>query len=50
MSQKQFGRFINIGINLFQNPVVAYHNYNTSKAALLGFTRNMAKEEQKVLL
>ena len=44
MSQKQFGRFINIGTNLFQNPVVAYHDYNTSKAALLGFTRNMTKE------
>jgi len=24
--------------------VVAYHDYNTSKAALLGFTRSMAKE------
>lgn len=44
MGQKEFGRFINIGTNLFQNPVVAYHDYNTSKAALLGFTRNMAKE------
>ncbi|MFB4162962.1 3-oxoacyl-ACP reductase [Alteribacillus sp. JSM 102045] len=39
-----FGRIINIGTNLFQNPVVAYHEYNTSKAALLGFTRNMARE------
>ncbi|MDQ0220636.1 3-oxoacyl-ACP reductase [Peribacillus cavernae] len=39
-----FGRIINIGTNLFQNPVVAYHDYTTSKAALLGFTRNMANE------
>ncbi|MUV36616.1 3-oxoacyl-[acyl-carrier-protein] reductase [Lentibacillus sp. JNUCC-1] len=39
-----FGRFINIGTNLFQNPVVPYHDYNTSKAALLSFTRNVAKE------
>lgn len=44
MEQREFGRFINIGTNLFQNPVVAYHDYNTSKAALLGFTRSMAKE------
>lgn len=39
-----FGRIINIGTNLFQHPVVAYHEYTTAKAALLGFTRNMAKE------
>jgi 3-oxoacyl-[acyl-carrier protein] reductase len=44
MKEFQFGRVINIGTNLFQNPVVAYHDYTTSKAALLGFTRNMAKE------
>ncbi|MGG0644626.1 3-oxoacyl-ACP reductase [Sporosarcina gallistercoris] len=44
MDEAKFGRIINIGTNLFQNPVVAYHDYNTSKAALLGFTRNMAKE------
>lgn len=39
-----FGRVISIGTNLFQNPVVPYHDYTTSKAALLGFTRNMANE------
>lgn len=39
-----FGRIINIGTNLVQNPVVPYHDYTTSKAALLGFTRNMAKD------
>ncbi|MED4534273.1 3-oxoacyl-ACP reductase [Metabacillus fastidiosus] len=44
MTDNHFGKIINIGTNLFQNPVVAYHEYNTSKAALLGFTRNMAKE------
>ncbi|GGG03725.1 3-oxoacyl-ACP reductase [Paenibacillus abyssi] len=44
MKQLGFGRVINIGTNLFQNPVVAYHDYTTSKAALLGFTRNMANE------
>ncbi len=44
MADLNFGRIINIGTNLFQNPVVAYHEYNTSKAALLGFTRTMARE------
>lgn len=44
MKRLHFGRVINIGTNLFQNPVVAYHDYNTSKAALLGFTRSMAKD------
>jgi 3-oxoacyl-[acyl-carrier protein] reductase len=44
MKESQFGRIINIGTNLFQNPVVAYHDYTTSKAALLGFTRNMAND------
>ncbi|OMP66867.1 3-oxoacyl-ACP reductase [Domibacillus epiphyticus] len=44
MAEAHFGKIINIGTNLFQNPVVAYHDYNTSKAALLGLTRNMAKE------
>lgn len=44
MKEQQFGRIISIGTNLFQNPVVAYHEYTTGKAALLGFTRNMARE------
>jgi len=44
MEEQQFGRIINIGTNLFQDPVVPYHDYNTGKGALLGFTRNLAKE------
>lgn len=44
MMKNGFGRIINIGTNLFQHPVVPYHDYNTSKAALLSMTRNMAKE------
>ncbi|PLT28453.1 3-oxoacyl-ACP reductase [Peribacillus deserti] len=44
MKEMEFGRIINIGTNLFQNPVVPYHDYTTSKAALLGMTRNMAQE------
>jgi len=38
------GRVIAIGSNLVQDPVVPYHDYTTSKAALLGFVRNMARE------
>ena len=34
-----FGRVINIGTNLFQNPVVPYHDYTAAKAALLSLTR-----------
>lgn len=44
MKNMGLGRIINIGTNLFQHPVVPYHDYTTSKAALLGFTRNMAKD------
>lgn len=44
MMTQQFGRIVNIGTNLVQNPVVPYHEYTTAKAALIGFTRNMAKE------
>lgn len=44
MKRAHYGRIINIGTNLFQNPVVPYHQYTTAKAALIGFTRNMAKE------
>ncbi len=44
MKEQNFGRIINIGTNLVQHPVVPYHDYTTSKAALIGFTRNMANE------
>lgn len=37
MKQGQFGRIVNIGTNLVQNPVVPYHDYTTAKAALLAF-------------
>ncbi len=39
-----FGRVITIGTNLFQNPVVPYHDYTAAKGALLAFTRTAAKE------
>ena len=42
MKEDGFGRFIHIGTNLFQNPVVPYHDYTASKAALLSLTRTAA--------
>ena len=42
--EKKQGHIISIGTNLYQNPVVPYHEYTTAKAALIGFTRNIAAE------
>lgn len=39
-----FGRVVTIGTNLFQNPVVPYHDYTAAKGALLALTRTAAKE------
>lgn len=39
MKAQGFGRIVNIGTNLVQNPVVPYHDYTAAKAALLAFTR-----------
>ncbi|MBI1684795.1 3-oxoacyl-ACP reductase [Caulobacter hibisci] len=39
MTDAGFGRVINVGTNLFQNPVVPYHDYTAVKAALLSLTR-----------
>lgn len=39
-----FGRIINIGTNLFQNPVVPYHDYTAAKAALLSLTRTFSHD------
>ncbi|MGJ8516561.1 3-oxoacyl-ACP reductase [Carnimonas bestiolae] len=44
MRALRFGRVISIGTNLFQNPVVPYHDYTAAKAALLSLTRTMAHE------
>lgn len=44
MEQSGFGRIINIGTNLFQNPVVPYHDYTAAKAALLSFTRTLSHD------
>ena len=42
MRAQRFGRVVNIGTNLFQNPVVPYHDYTAAKAALLSLTRTLA--------
>ena len=44
MKSNAYGRIINIGTNLVQNPVVPYHDYTIAKAALLGLTRTFAKD------
>ena len=44
MREVGFGRIINVGTNLFQNPVVPYHDYTAGKAALLSLTRTMASD------
>ena len=42
MKSKGFGRIINVGTNLVQNPVVPYHDYTAAKAALMSLTRTAA--------
>jgi 3-oxoacyl-[acyl-carrier protein] reductase len=44
MAAAGFGRFVTIGTNLFQNPVVPYHDYTAAKGALLSLTRTAAAE------
>lgn len=42
--ERKSGVIVSIGTNLYQNPVVPYHEYTTAKAGLIGFTRNLAAE------
>ena len=44
MAKAGFGRIVNIGTNLFQHPVVPYHDYTAAKAALLSLTRTFADD------
>jgi 3-oxoacyl-[acyl-carrier protein] reductase len=44
MRAARFGRIVNVGTNLFQNPVVPYHDYTAAKAALLALTRTAAND------
>lgn len=38
------GSIINISSNLVEHPVIPYHDYTTAKAAIIGYTRSMAKD------
>ncbi|QNG17632.1 3-oxoacyl-ACP reductase [Rhodococcus triatomae] len=44
MRSAGFGRIVNVGTNLFQNPVVPYHDYTAAKAAALSLTRTLSSE------
>jgi 3-oxoacyl-[acyl-carrier protein] reductase len=44
MREGGFGRIVNVGTNLFQNPVVPYHDYTAGKAALLSLTRTLSQD------
>jgi len=44
MKSQGFGRVVNIGTDLFQSPVVPYHDYIAAKGALLALTRTSAQE------
>lgn len=44
MRESGFGRIVNVGTNLFQHPVVPYHDYTAAKAALLSLTRTLAHD------
>lgn len=44
MSKAARGAVVNVGTNLFQNPVVPYHDYTAAKGALLALTRTAASE------
>ena len=44
MREAGFGRIVNIGTNLFQHPVVPYHDYTAAKAAALSLTRTLSSD------
>lgn len=44
MKKQSSGSIINIISNLVARPVVPYHEYNTAKTALMGYSRNLAAE------
>jgi 3-oxoacyl-[acyl-carrier protein] reductase len=44
MLKRSTGCIVNIATNLVNRPVVPYHDYTTAKAALIGFSHNLAAE------
>jgi 3-oxoacyl-[acyl-carrier protein] reductase len=44
MKKRTRGAIINIASDLVARPTIPYHDYTTAKAALIGFSRNLAME------
>ena len=44
MKKQSQGSIINMISNLVERPIVPYHEYNTAKTALMGYSRNLAAE------
>lgn len=44
MKKQSHGSIINLISNLVERPIVPYHEYNTAKTALMGYSRNLAAE------
>ena len=44
MQRHASGAIVNIATDLVERPVVPYHDYTTAKAALVGFSRNLAAD------
>jgi 3-oxoacyl-[acyl-carrier protein] reductase len=44
MKKRSQGSIINMVSNLVERPIVPYHEYNTAKTALMGYSRNLAAE------
>jgi 3-oxoacyl-[acyl-carrier protein] reductase len=44
MKKRTGGSIVNIATDLVARPTVPYHDYTTAKAALIGFSRNLAAE------
>ena len=44
MKKQSQGSIVNMISNLVERPIVPYHEYNTAKTALMGYSRNLAAE------
>lgn len=44
MKKQTQGSIVNMISNLVERPIVPYHEYNTAKTALMGYSRNLAAE------
>ena len=44
MKRRAEGAIVNIASDLVARPTIPYHDYTTAKAALVGFSRNLAME------